>query len=124
MIILLPQIYFQAQKDEEGNLFGCFYGRELFSDPIYSQEMAHKVFREIKKAFNLSVEEKRAVEVCIENTKLPILSSEQELIKMRVNSIETDLLNVFNIISSPTKDQEIEKNCIDLKKENETTPLN
>ncbi len=105
-------------------MFGCFYGKELFSDPIYSQEMAHKVFGEIKKAFDLSPEEKMAVEVCIENTKLPIMANEQELIKMRVNSMEVDLLNVFNIIGAPTEDREIERNCVNLKKENETTPLN
>ena len=117
MTILLPQIFFQAQRDEEGKLFGCFCGEEVISDPIYSKEMAYMVFRELKKTFNLSPEEITAVEVCIESTDLQISVKGDELITMRVNSVEADLMNVFNIMGTPVEDREIEKNCVSLKTE-------
>ena len=57
MKIILAQIYFQEEKDSGGNLFGCFLGEEVVSDPIYSKEMAYKILEGISKILTLSPKE-------------------------------------------------------------------
>ncbi len=112
MAIIGVKLFFETDIDEDGCSEGVFYGENIFVGPVYSQEMALRVLKSIAQFLDLSKEEKTGVEVCIENSGLPPCSSEEEKLKIRINNLEAQMEDLYEIIEENANylDKELDKN--------------
>ncbi len=114
--IILAPLHFLTETSKNGSLCGYFFqGESPMSLAIRSKEIAYEVLKHLAEEFDLTEEEIRAVNSCIEKSDLPLETSFEEVFEIRIHALKANLNRLSEELKEGFRrdplEEENESNC-------------